>query len=141
MNELKRSDRCPECKQTSIYPQSRYQIKNGESRQLYYCETCKHCFSETRGTALFGLHTLISRILLILDSLTEGMAINALCRVHHVSKNSLYRWQERLSSLKETLLLYALCHHFLQQIVEGDELYTKIKKTLNLLNPKVGRSS
>lgn len=28
--------------------------------------------------------------------------------------------------MKETLLLYALCHQFLQQIVEGDELYTKV---------------
>jgi hypothetical protein len=46
-----------------------------------------------------------------------------------VSKNSLYRWQERLSDLKPTLLLYALCHQFLNLVVEGDELYTKVKKT------------
>jgi hypothetical protein len=49
--------------------------------------------------------------------------------VFGVSKNSLYRWQERLSDLKPTLLLYALCHQFLNLMVEGDELYTKIKKT------------
>jgi len=30
--------------------------------------------------------------------------------------------------LKETLLLYALCHQFLQQIVEGDELYTCVSE-------------
>lgn len=28
--------------------------------------------------------------------------------------------------MKETLLLYALCHQFIQQFVEGDELYTKV---------------
>ena len=47
-----------------------------------------------------------------------------------MSKNSIYRWQERLSGLKETLLLYALCHQFLQQVIEGDELYTKINKNV-----------
>lgn len=139
MNEFKSSDKCPDCNQVSIHPHSRYQIKSGETRQLYYCDHCQRCFSETRDTALFGLHTVLSRIILILDSLTEGMAINALCRVFLVSKNSIYRWQERLSSLKETLLLYALCHHFLQQVVEGDELYTKIKKTLILPHPKAGQ--
>lgn len=32
----------------------------------------------------------------------------------------------RLGDLQETLLLYALCQQFVQQIVEGDELYTKV---------------
>ena len=39
-------------------------------------------------------------------------------------------WQERLSNLKPTLLLYALCHQFLNLVVEGDEVYTKVKKTV-----------
>jgi hypothetical protein len=30
--------------------------------------------------------------------------------------------------LKEIFLLYALCHPFLQLIIEGDELYTKVGK-------------
>ena len=29
---------------------------------------------------------------------------------------------------KKTLLLFALTHQFLQQIIEGDELYTRVKK-------------
>jgi hypothetical protein len=33
-----------------------------------------------------------------------------------------------LSDLKPTLVLYALCHQFLTLVVEGDELYTKVKK-------------
>jgi hypothetical protein len=47
-----------------------------------------------------------------------------------VGKNTIYRWQERLSQLKETLLLFSLCHQFLQQIIEGDELYTKMAKNV-----------
>ena len=32
--------------------------------------------------------------------------------------------------LKKTLLLFALTHQFLQQIIEGDELYTRVKKNV-----------
>jgi hypothetical protein len=42
--------------------------------------------------------------------------------------SSLKRWLERLGSLKEIRLKYALCHQFLQLIIEGDELYTIVTK-------------
>jgi hypothetical protein len=77
---------------------------------------------------LANLKTPLSRIVEILQALNEGLGVNAVCRVFGVSKNSLYRWQERLSDLKPTLLLYALCHQFLNLVIEGDELYTKVKK-------------
>ena len=51
-------------------------------------------------------------------------------RLYGVSKNSIYRWQERLSGLKKTLLLFALTHQFLQQFIAGDELYTRVKKNV-----------
>ena len=66
--------------------------------------------------------------MLILQALNEGLGVNAVCRLFHVGKNSLYRWQERLSDLKPTLVLYALGHQVLTLVVEGDELYTKVKK-------------
>ncbi len=34
-----------------------YPTKNGERRQLYYCQLCDTTFSETRGTVFFGLKT------------------------------------------------------------------------------------
>ncbi len=64
--------------------------------------------------------------MMILNALSEGMGINAATRVFSVGKNSIYRWQERLSSLQQTLMLYSLCQQFIQLVVEGDELYTKI---------------
>ena len=67
---------------------------------------------------------------MILNALSEGMGINAATRVFSVGKNSIYRWQERLSSLQQTLMLYSLCRQFIQSIVEGDELYTKIGKNV-----------
>ena len=56
------------------------------------------------------------------------MGINAAVRTFKVAKNTIYNWLERVAELKEVLMLYALCHQFLSQLVEGDELYTKVKK-------------
>ncbi|WLE96165.1 MAG: hypothetical protein QTN59_15945 [Candidatus Electrothrix communis] len=65
-----------------------------------------------------------------MTALSEGLGINAATRVFSVGKNSIYRWQNRLSSLQQTLMLYSLCQQFIQLIVEGDELYTKIGKNV-----------
>jgi hypothetical protein len=62
---------------------------------------------------------------MILTALSEGMGVNAATRVFSVGKNSIYRWLNRLSSLQQTLMLYSLCHQFIQLTVEGDELTTK----------------
>ena len=63
-----------------------------------------------------------------MDALNEDMGINAACRTFHISKKSIKLWLKRFGRLKEPLLLYALCHLFIQQIIEGDELYTKVGK-------------
>ena len=70
----------------------------------------------------------MSLIILALNAINDGMSINAACRTFGTTKKSIKRWLERLGGLKETLLLYTLCHQFLQQIVEGDELYPKVEK-------------
>ena len=56
------------------------------------------------------------------------MGINAAVRTFQVAKNTIYDWLGRVAGLKEVLLLYALCHQLLEQVVEGDELYTKVKQ-------------
>lgn len=104
-------------------------IRGGEERQLFKCDDCGKYFSETRNTVLAGLRTPVSRIIMILTALLfEGNGINAVTRIFFVGKNSIYRWQERFSSLHQTLLLYSFCHQFVQLIIEGDEVYTKIGK-------------
>jgi hypothetical protein len=77
-----------------------------------------------------GLKTPVFRIIMILTALSEGMGVNAATRVFSVGKNSIYRWLDRLSSLQQTLMLYLLCHQFIQLTIEGDELYTKIGKNV-----------
>jgi transposase-like protein len=120
---------CPNWDCQQLKTRKSYTLKGGAVRQLYRCPECQHCFSETPDTPLANLKTPLSQIVLILQALNEGLGVNAGCRLFRVSKNSLYRWQERLSDLKPTLLLYALCHQFLNLVVEGDELYPKVKKT------------
>ena len=65
-----------------------------------------------------------------MNALSEGIGVNALTRIFFVSKNSIYRWQERLSDLQQALLVYSLCHNFIELIIEGDELYTKINENV-----------
>ena len=58
-------------------------------------------FSETRHTPIAHLKTPIALVVQVLAALTEGVGINAATRLYGVSKNSIYRWQERLSGLKK----------------------------------------
>jgi hypothetical protein len=57
--------------------------------------------------------------------------MNSTSRIHRVSKNTIKDWENRLAGLKPTLQLYALVNNFLQLIVEGDELYTKVQKNVS----------
>ena len=126
--------RCPECGTEEVKVHSHYRVQNGEERSLYYCPLCDRYFSQTYGTAVAGLRTPLSRIQTILDALNAGLSINAVCRTFKVSKNTVADWLNRLSALKEPLLLYALCHQFLQQIIEGDERYTKVERNVPAMN-------
>ena len=117
---------CPECNSENVKRHCRYTIKSGESRTLFLCKDCHDYFSETKNTPLEDLKTPVSRISLVLEAINDGMGLNAACRTFHVGKNTIKRWVNRLGGLKESLLLYALCHQFIQLQIEGDELYTRV---------------
>jgi len=99
--------RCPYCHGKNIEAQRTYTIQCGEPRSLYHCASCAQTFSETRHTPIAQLKTPIAIVVQVLAALTEGVGINAATRLYGVSKNSIYRWQKRLSGLKKTLLLFA----------------------------------
>ena len=120
--------RCPECYTENATMHTTYTIQDGQQRQIMHCQACGNYFSETSGTPLAGLRTPLSRIQQILSAVHEGLGINAACRTFAVSKNSIKEWERRLSGVKPVLLLYSLCHQFFQQILEGDELYTKVER-------------
>jgi hypothetical protein len=57
---------------------------------------------------------------------TTGMSLNTCAREYKASKKSIIDWERRLAAVKPTLMLYALMQQFIEQVIEGDELYTKV---------------
>lgn len=67
----------------------RYGKKN---RALLQCKTCKHCFSETRGTMFFGLNTSQEEVLRTLAMIPVKGSIREAARAMHHDKNTICRW-------------------------------------------------
>jgi hypothetical protein len=122
------SKSCINCGGNNYKVCSRYMTKNNGIRELYKCNDCKCYYSETANTFMHKIRTPMSKIAMVLNARTEGMSFNATCRVHSISSHTLQSWEERFGSLKEVLMAYTLSHTFLEMIIEGDELYTKIGK-------------
>jgi transposase-like protein len=120
------SRRCPYCSSTNFRFRQTYTTNNNGVRPIFLCRDCKKSFSETCDTPAARLVTALSKIAQVLRSRSEGLGFNACARTFEISRDTLRSWEKRFSSLKQTLYLYALCHNFLSQIIEGDELYTKI---------------
>ena len=93
--------RCADCGGKNVDGYRTYAVKDGEQRTLYHCAPCARSFSETRQTPIAQLKTPIALVVQVLAARTEGVGINAATRLYGVSKNSIYRWQERLSGLKK----------------------------------------
>jgi len=120
--------RCPECNSKEHKRHTGYTVGSGEEREIRRCQECGNHFSETKNTPLEGLRKPLSLIILVLTAINDGMGINAAGRTFGTTRKSINRWLKRFGSLKETLLLYSLCYQFIKQLIEGDELYTKIDK-------------
>ena len=89
--------RCTDCGGKNVDGYRTYIIKDGEQRTMYYCSLCGCSFSETKNTPIASWKTPLAVIVQVLAALTAGVGINAATRLYGVSKNSIYRWQERLS--------------------------------------------
>ena len=93
--------RCIDCGCKDVKAQTTYTIKHGEQRTIYSCDACGGTFSSASNTPMARLKTPMSVIAQVLSALIEGMGINVVTRLCGVSKNSIYRWQERLSGVKK----------------------------------------
>lgn len=121
---------CPYCNSEKYDLCKSYETLNNGSRELYQCATCRQVFSETKGSFLEGLKKPVSVIIQVLKSRSEGMGLNAACRVFEIAKNTLLDWERRFANRKESLMVYALMQSFVAQVIEGDELYTKVAKNV-----------
>ncbi len=118
---------CPYCNNKSSLSRQYETTQNGD-RFLYKCSSCSRSFSETSGSPLNGIRSSISKISLCLKIRSEGCGLRATGRILDIHKNTVSRWESLFSSQKKTLMLYFWCHEFLKLIIEGDELYTIVKK-------------
>jgi len=58
------------------------------------------------------------------------MGFNAACRTFDISKHTLLDWEQRFAGLKGPWLIYSVLPAFFTQRIEGDEVYTKIGKSV-----------
>ena len=119
---------CPYCSSPQVHVLYTYPTKNHGPRRMYECKECCAYFSETKNTLLEDLKTPLSLIWQVLQARTDGMGLNATARTFGISKNTVLDWEQRCADLQPVLFLYALVHQFLQVIIEGDEVYTKVEK-------------
>jgi transposase-like protein len=117
---------CQKCDSKNHTILTIYATKCDGDRKLLKCMDCGECFSETKNTFLFNMKTPVSKIAMVLNARVEGMSFNAACRTYSIGTHTLQDWEKKFGSLKSTLMVYSLTHTFLDLVIEGDELYTKI---------------
>lgn len=122
--------RCPKCESCNIESYKKYQTKNHGIRTIFKCQVCFDRFSETKNTFMENSKKPISVIWNVINNRTEGQGLNAAARVANVAKNTILSWEWKFAKLHEVLFVYSLVHEFLQSVVEGDELYTKVGKNV-----------
>lgn len=118
--------RCPACHSKDFRFRQTYETKQNGARILFLCRRCKKSFSETSHTPAARVTTGLGKVAQVLRARSEGLGFNACARTFEIARDTLRSWEKKFADLKRVLYLYALCHDFLSQIIEGDEIYTRI---------------
>jgi hypothetical protein len=122
--------KCPVCHSADMKYHSLYTTKNHGGRVIDKCEHCPVYFSETKNTLMEGLKTPVSVIWQVLKARTEGRGFNAAARPFEKAKKTILAWERTFIDLHQVLFLSALGHEFLELVLEGDEVYTKVQKNV-----------
>jgi len=122
--------KCPNCSSEDVRLDYLYDTILSGCRRMLLCRDCGLSFSETKSPLMYGIRTSVSTIWKVMKARTEGMSLNATCRVFGIAKNTLLSWEQKFSDLYRTLFVYSMAHTFIQSIIEGDEFYTKINKNV-----------
>ena len=122
--------KCPTCHSAVLQSHTTYATQHHGRRIIYKCATCPGYFSETKKTLMAGVKTPVSVIWQVLKARTEGMGLNAAARTFDKAKNTILAWERKFIDLHQVLFLYALVHEFLELVLEGDEVYTKVQKNV-----------
>jgi len=127
---------CPNkgCKDYGIKNKGNIIIKEKfgkDNRYLLKCRTCKHCFSETRGTPFFCLHSTKEEVLSVLAMLPEKGSIRGLARATNHSTNTISHWLNVAGEHCREVNEYYL-HDLMLERVQVDEIWSYIKKRKEL---------
>ena len=103
------------------------EIYGKNNHSLLKCKNCKRCFSETRGTACFGLETSEEEVLRTLALIPEKGSIRGVARATGHSKDTICKWIEIAGIHSKEVTAYFLRNLNLNR-VEVDEIWSYIKK-------------
>ena len=117
---------CVGCRSQSIRVLRTYQTTQNGPRRLFRCDDCDLCFSETKNSAVEKLQRPISLVVQALRARLGGMGFNETALAFSIARGTLRDWEVKFAALAKPMSLYALTHSFLKQVIEGDELYTKV---------------
>jgi transposase-like protein len=128
---------CPDYgkrKNNNIVFKERYGKKN---RALLQCKTCKHCFSETRGTMFFGLNTPREEVLKTLAMIPAKGSIRETAMAARHDKNTICRWLNIAGESRKEVTDYFLRDHNLTKAqVERIWSYLRKREERNRYNPE-----
>jgi len=122
--KLNQTDTCPHCNSTNCKKYKSYETTHNGTRQLYECKDCHTLYSETWGTPMAHLKTPISKVASVFRVRSEGLGLRATARCFDIHKNTVSDWESKFAEQKAPLMLYSICHEFINLTFEGDELYT-----------------
>ena len=128
--EMAKKPSCIKCQSDDCNEWMTYDTKSNGPRARLTCYQCGTYFAETQQTFMFHIKTPLSKIALVLKARTEGMSFHATCRAHTISSGTLKSWETKFEGIKDAWLLYSLTHTFVEMVIEGDELYTKVSKNV-----------
>lgn len=126
--KLNHTNSCPNCSSDNLKIHSTYETLSNGTRKLHECGDCQTQFSETYGTPMQGLKTPISKIASVIRVRSEGLGQRATARCFDIHKNTVAEWEKKFAGQKAPLMLYTVCHEFINLIFEGDELYTPVRE-------------
>lgn len=68
----------------------------------------------------------ISKVASVIRVRSEGLGLRATGRCFGIHKNTVTDWENKFAEQKGPLMLYTVCHEFIQLTFEGDEVYTGV---------------
>jgi transposase-like protein len=117
-------------------------VKRGKNRagnEQYYCNHCKHWFTETKNTPFYHKHLSKEEIIDICKHLVEKNGIRSIERITGHHRDTISRLLEDVAVHAELMNDFFLIDVKLEQF-EVDELWTTIKKNKNVLSAKAQES-